>query len=196
MNGWVTKQKEAFDALRKNINGPFHKQKSDQEIDEVFDAIGAPAESALDAATVPTVNRAAAAEAASKAFAGHDNSIASLQHSEVALFKAFENFSLVLRAVLTALAAGQLVDAIELENSRKTLLSLLNQSQFSSSAHLLQKYLKADLPLLLAALSAAKTVTAKLQAMGVKQGALFDAASDPVLSKINDAGKPFWEVGV
>jgi hypothetical protein len=192
----VTKRKEAFDALRKNINAPFHSQKSDQEIDEVFDAIGAPAESSLDAATAPTVNRAVAAEAASKAFAGHDNSVSSLQHSDAALLKAFEHFSLVLRAVLDALAAGQLVDASELENSRKTLLSLLNQSQLSSSAHLLQKYLKADLPLLLAALSSAKTVTTKLRAMAVKHASLFDAASDAVLSKINDAGKPFWEVGV
>ena len=121
---------------------------------------------------------------------------------QATLQAAFDRFRVVLLAVLDSVERNMLPETArltDLEETRLKLLSLLNQSMLENSADL-QKYLKAEMLSLLAALKSVKTVTPKLTTLCVTQRKIFERAAEEFLASGKNQNEqpvePFWEAGV
>ena len=112
------------------------------------------------------------------------------------LQKCFKSFEKILKEVLQALGNGQLPEGDKLDLARCELLKALANSPLASQLPKLQKYLRADLLVLLSALASAKAVGQKLQDLAHEHEEKIDQAAEEVLNQAPEDSKPFWGLTV
>jgi hypothetical protein len=109
-----------------------------------------------------------------------------------ALQESFGNFERELKLVLESLNRGEVPQFAQLELTRGALLATLSQSALADKLPQLQKYLRADILHLLAALSQASSVSQKLKALAFDHEEKFDDISQEVSHQMKEENKPFW----
>jgi Ca-activated chloride channel family protein len=108
------------------------------------------------------------------------------------LQKCFNDFDQALRQVLQSIANGRWPDSDKLDLARGELLKALSLSPAASRLPQLQKYLRADLLHLLAALASATAVGQKLRELGLEHEQKIERIAEEVLEQMPEEGKPFW----
>jgi Ca-activated chloride channel family protein len=109
-----------------------------------------------------------------------------------ALEKTFDEFEKALNQVLESLKKAEMPQSAQLELARGALLSTLAKSAVAVKLPQLQKYLRADVLHLIAALSSASSVSKKLKEMAADHERIFAEVWQEVTVQIKEENKPFW----
>jgi hypothetical protein len=121
-----------------------------------------------------------------------DNHKEDLRQDYKNLQKCFHDFDQALRQVLQSIANSRWPDSDKLDLARGELLKALSLSPAASRLPQLQKYLRADLLHLLAALASATTVNQKLKELGLEHEQKIERIAEEVLEQMPEEEKPFW----